>query len=380
MPPLSPALELTQQLIRLPSVTPEDAGCQNRLADLLAKAGFTIEHLPFGEVRNLWAKRGTGLPLLVFAGHTDVVPPGPLDYWLSPPFEPAIRDGYLYGRGAADMKGNLAAMVVACLQFIEHYPNHPGSIAFLLTSDEEGPAVDGTQKVVEYLQQQGEQLTYCIVGEPSSENRVGDTIKIGRRGSLNGRLVIHGQQGHIAYPELANNPIHRSLGALLELTTKTWDDDKANDFFPPTSLQFSNLHAGVGVGNVIPGELEAWFNFRYSPVTSAEILQQGVEAILTRHHLAYDLKWQHSALPFISQAGQLLEATRVAIRSVAQRDPKLATSGGTSDARFIAPTGCEVLELGVCNKTIHQSNECVLVNDLEQLTQIYYLILRNVYQ
>jgi succinyl-diaminopimelate desuccinylase len=366
-------LELTQNLIRLPSVTPNDAGCLDLIAELLKKAGFSIEHLIFGEVKNLWAKRGTDQPLLIFAGHTDVVPPGPVNNWFSPPFEPTIRDGYLYGRGAADMKGNLAAMVVACLQFIEQYPNHSGSIGFLLTSDEEGPAINGTQKVVEYLQQRGEQFTWCIVGEPSSENQAGDTIKIGRRGSLNGRLIIHGKQGHIAYPHLAMNPIHRALAALTALMEESWDVGKVNEFFPATSLQFSNIHAGVGVTNVIPGQLEVLFNFRYSPVTSSDILKNRVEELLKQHHLSYDLEWKLTGMPFITEKGRLLDAACAAIEAVTKKQPILSTSGGTSDGRFIAPTGCEVIELGVCNATIHQANECVGVEDLVLITQIYYI-------
>lgn len=373
---MNSTLELTQSLIQLPSVTPEDAGCQDLIASLLKKAGFSIEFLPFAEVKNLWARHGKDQPLLIFAGHTDVVPPGPANNWLSPPFEPTIRDGYLYGRGAADMKGNLAAMVAACLQFVEQYPNHAGSIGFLLTSDEEGPAENGVKKVVEYLQQRGEQFTWCIVGEPSSEIRVGDTIKIGRRGSLNGRLVIHGKQGHIAYPHLALNPIHSALAALTALTEESWDAGKINEFFPATMLQFSNVHAGVGVTNVIPGELEALFNFRYSPVTSADILKARVAQILDHYQLSYDLEWKLSGMPFITQEGKLLDAARSAIYTVNKIQPLLSTSGGTSDGRFIATTGCEVIELGVCNETIHQSNECVRVEDLEEITKIYYNLIK----
>lgn len=369
-------LELTQNLIQLPSVTPEDAGCQDLIASLLKKADFSIELLPFADVKNLWARHGKAQPLLIFAGHTDVVPPGPANNWFSPPFEPTIRNGYLYGRGAADMKGNLAAMIRACLQFVEQYPNHAGSIGFLLTSDEEGPAENGTQKVVEYLQQRGEQFTWCVVGEPSSESRVGDTIKIGRRGSLNGRLMIHGKQGHIAYPHLAINPIHIALAALTALTGEAWDAGKINEFFPATMLQFSNIHAGVGVTNIIPGELEVLFNFRYSPVTSADILKERVVQILDQHQLSYDLEWKLSGAPFITQEGKLLDAARSAIYSVNNMQPILSTSGGTSDGRFIAPTGCEVIELGVCNETIHQVNECVRVEDLEQITQIYYNLVK----
>lgn len=369
----NPTLELTQKLIQAASVTPEDAGCQPLLASHLKLLGFNIESLRFGEVDNFWARRGTAQPLFVFAGHTDVVPPGPLDQWTSPPFSPTVRDGFLYGRGAADMKSSLAAMVVACENFIKQFPAHQGSIAFLITSDEEGSAINGTRKVMEYLQARGEKLTWCIVGEPSCEKTLGDTLKIGRRGSLNGHLKIYGKQGHIAYPHLAENPIHRSLAALSLLCNTHWDDGLEN--FSATSLQISNLHSGTGATNVIPGILEVLFNFRFSPAVTAEELQQKVTAILDEHQLHYDLIWKLSGNPFLTASGQLLDATSAAIQEVTGLTPQLSTGGGTSDGRFIAPTGCEVIELGPCNDSIHQIDERVRVDDLTLLAKIYENIL-----
>jgi succinyl-diaminopimelate desuccinylase len=368
-----PTVALAQDLIRLPSVTPEDAGCQELLATRLKACGFAIKHLPLGSVKNLWARRGDSGPLLVFVGHTDVVPPGLLEDWNTPPFTPTIVDGFLYGRGAADMKGGLAAMVVAAEQFIAHYPQHRGSIAFLITSDEEGPAQDGTRKVVEYLQAHDETITWCIVGEPSSETHVGDTIKVGRRGSLNGVLTIHGKQGHIAYPQLADNPIHRSLAALTQLCAEQWDT--GHPLFPSTSLQISNIHAGVGASNVIPGHIEITFNLRYSPAVTADQLQQRIYAILDQQALHYTIEWTQSGAPFLSPSGVLLTATQQAIQQVAGITPILSTGGGTSDGRFIAPLGCELLELGPCNATIHQSNEHICIADLIQVTQFYQIIL-----
>lgn len=369
----SPVLALTKQLIQLPSITPEDKGCQLLLAQRLEKLGFTLEHLRFGEVDNLWARRGNAQPLFVFAGHTDVVPPGPEENWSYPPFAAIEHNGFLYGRGAADMKGNLAAMIIACEQFLQHFPHHHGSIAFLLTSDEEGAAINGTRKVIEWLQNQNEQLTWCIVGEPSSEKYVGDSIKIGRRGSLNGKLKIIGKQGHIAYPEQANNPIHSCLSALTALTNTIWDE--GSEQFPPTALQFSNIHAGAGVSNVIPNSLEVLFNFRYSPKSNAEELKRRVVDILDAQKIRYELSWSLSGLPFITEGGKLISAVCSVIEKMQGISPKLSTLGGTSDGRFIAPTGCEVVELGVCNETIHQADERVSIADLETLVLIYQEIL-----
>lgn len=372
-----PVVTFLQELIRLPSITPNDAGCQQLIADRLKALGFTIEHLPFGEVNNLWAKRGNKEPLLVFAGHTDVVPTGPLENWRTPPFEPTLHDGFLYGRGTADMKGSIAAMLIACEQFLQKYPNYTGSIAFLITSDEEGPAIDGTQKVVEYLKSKGEIITWCIVGEPSSEKKVSDTIKIGRRGSLNAKLTIYGKQGHIAYPQLAQNPIHLCLSALTALCQETWDTGHA--LFPPTVCQISNIHAGTGVTNVIPGNIELLFNFRYSPATTVDLLKERVITILENHKLQYELTWSHSGAPFLTQSGTLLNAAQKSIQKIANITPILSTDGGTSDGRFIAPLGCEVLELGLCNSTIHQINECIRLTDLIQLTDIYEQILAELF-
>lgn len=368
-------IELAQQLIARASITPDDAGCQEILIEHLSKLGFVITRLPFDEVTNFWARHGDTAPLLVFVGHTDVVPTGPLEQWSSPPFQPEIRNGYLYGRGAADMKGSLAAMLVACQQFIQAHPHHKGSIAWLITSDEEGSAnLNGTTKVVEHLKQQGVHCDWCLVGEPSSSKQLGDTLKIGRRGSLSGHLIIHGKQGHIAYPQLADNPIHRALSALDELAKKNWDDGDAH--FQPTSFQISNIHAGTGAGNVIPGHLEIRFNFRYSPAVTAEQLQLCVEKILQQAKLHYTLAWQHSAQPFYTPAdGKLVDACRQAVQTIARSVPQLSTTGGTSDGRFLAATGSQVVELGPCNQTIHQIDECVAVEELSQLAEMYKKIL-----
>lgn len=373
MPDNHPTLSLAQTLLRLPSITPDDAGCQHLLAQRLAAQGFTIHHLPFGQVKNLWAKRGNTSPLLVFVGHTDVVPPGTLTLWDTPPFEPTIKNGFLYGRGIADMKGGLAAMIIACEQFIADYPQHIGSIAFLLTSDEEGPAQDGTRKVIEHLRDSDETITWCVIGEPSSQQQLGDTIKIGRRGSLSGKLTVYGKQGHIAYPHLADNPIHRSLAALGMLCDKVWDNGHAE--FPPTCMQISNIHGGAGATNVIPGELEVAFNFRYSPAVNADQLKQAVHTVLDQQALRYTIDWMHSGMPFLSPRGTLLTAAQQAVQQVTGIIPTLSTDGGTSDGRFIAPLGCELLELGLCNTTIHQINECVAIQDLITLTQIYQTLL-----
>ena len=370
---MSATLELAKDLISRASVTPEDAGCQTLMSERLAALGFTCEHLPYDEVTNLWARRGGAAPLLVFAGHTDVVPPGPLDQWLSDPFAPEVRDGRLYGRGAADMKGSLAAMVTACETFVARHPKHKGSIGFLITSDEEGPSVNGTVKVVEHLRAGGVQIDLCLVGEPSSRDRVGDVVKNGRRGSLNGVLTVKGKQGHVAYPHLAVNPIHLSVPALTELTTIEWD--QGNAFFPPTTFQISNIHAGTGAENVIPGELRLLFNLRYSTQLDARTIRERVQTVLDKHDLDYSLDWRLSGEPFLTPAGELVAAARAAIRETAGIETELSTSGGTSDGRFIAPTGAQVLELGPLNATIHQVNECVAVDDLDLLSTMYCRIL-----
>ena len=368
----SPTLELAMELIRRRSITPEDAGCQNLLAERLERLGFRVERLRFGEVDNLWARLGDDAPLFAFAGHTDVVPPGPVERWQSPPFEPTLQDGCLYGRGAADMKGSIAAMVTACERFLA--TSRPaGSIAFLITSDEEGPAVDGTVKVIEFLEKRDEKIDWCLVGEPTCAERLGDTLKNGRRGSLGGRLRVFGKQGHIAYPHLAQNPVHAALPALAELCATEWD--RGNAFFPPTSFQISNIHAGTGATNVIPGELEVSFNFRFSTeVTDAE-LRRRVESILEAGGFDYALEWTLSGQPFLTPAGRLVDAARAAVGEVTGLEPQLSTSGGTSDGRFIAPTGAEVVELGPLNATIHQIDERVGVQELEQLSAIYERIL-----
>jgi succinyl-diaminopimelate desuccinylase len=368
-------LALCCDLIRRESVTPEDAGCQQMMMERLAQLGFRCEPLPFGEVSNFWAERGADGPILVFAGHTDVVPTGPLEQWHSPPFEPTLRDDYLHGRGAADMKASLAAMLVACEEFLAAHPDHPGRIGFLITSDEEGPAVDGTVKVVEYLQGQGRSIDWCLVGEPSSTASLGDVIKNGRRGSLGAVLTVCGVQGHIAYPHLADNPIHRALPALEALAGEEWD--RGNEFFPPTSLQISNINGGTGATNVIPGEVEVQFNFRFSTeVTDAE-LRQRTEAILDAHGLDYHIDWNLSGQPFLTPSGELVDAAVQSIREVTGLDTVLSTAGGTSDGRFIAPGGAQVLELGPSNATIHKLNEEVRVEDLPRLTAIYRGILEH---
>ncbi len=366
-------LELASELIARRSVTPVDAGCQTLLRERLAASGFRGEDMPFSEVSNLWSRRGENAPLLVFAGHTDVVPSGPEDAWASPPFQPTVRNGVLYGRGAADMKGSIAAFVTAAERFVAAHPDHRGSIALLITSDEEGPSVNGTARVVETLQARGERFNWCVVGEPSSESRVADTIKNGRRGSLNGRLLIRGQQGHVAYPHRARNPIHDLAPALLELTTARWD--KGNDSFPATTFQISNVNAGTGATNVIPGTVELLFNFRFSTETTPENLRASVERILHRHHLDYALDWTLSAVPFLTEAGELVDAARRAVRRVTGRETRLSTSGGTSDGRFIAPTGAQVVELGPVNASIHQIDEHVDIAALETLSAIYERIL-----
>ena len=366
---MTDALELTRALIACPSVTPADAGCQALMTERLAASGFSIETLQFGSVTNLWARRGDARPVLCFAGHTDVVPTGPLEEWRSDPFTPVIRDGVLYGRGAADMKSGLAAMVTATEEFVAAHPDHRGSIAFLITSDEEGPSVDGTKRVVEALKARGETIDWCIVGEPSSGQTVGDTIKIGRRGSLSGRLTVHGVQGHVAYPQLAENPVHTLAPALAELTARTWDGGDA--FFQPTTFQISNLNAGTGAPNVIPGELKARFNLRYCPVQTVEALKKTVEDILARHRVRHTIEWYVSGEPFYTPPGELSQAAVDAITAVTGTAPQLSTGGGTSDGRFIAPLGAQVVELGVTNATIHKVNECVRVEEIGLLHRMY---------
>ncbi|MDH5190547.1 MAG: succinyl-diaminopimelate desuccinylase [Gammaproteobacteria bacterium] len=371
---MSDTLELAIDLISRPSVTPEDAGCQQLMAERLEKLGFRIEPMRFEDVDNLWARRGTDSPILVFAGHTDVVPTGPVENWDSDPFKPEIRDGLLYGRGAADMKGSLAAMVTAVERFIAAHPDHKGSIGFLITSDEEGPAKNGTVKVVETLEARGEKMDWCLVGEPTSTEHVGDVIKNGRRGSLNGKLIIKGVQGHVAYPHLAENPIHSFGPALKELTSTEWDN--GNEFFPATTFQISNIHGGTGVENVIPGELEVIFNFRFSTESTEDSLKTRVHEILDQHNLKYELHWALSGNPFLTSRGELIDASVAAIKETSGRDTELSTSGGTSDGRFIAPTGSQVLELGPLNATIHKVNECVSVDDLDTLSTYYEKILQ----
>ena len=370
----SPTLALACELIARDSTTPDDAGCQALLGERLAGCGFQLEPMRSGEVDNLWARRGTDGPVLCFAGHTDVVPTGPLEQWSSPPFAPVIRDGLLYGRGAADMKGSLAAMVVAVERFVAAHPGHRGSIAFLLTSDEEGPATEGTVRVVDTLMARNETIDWCIVGEPSSTEQLGDVVKNGRRGSLNARLLIRGLQGHIAYPHLVRNPIHLAAPALAELVAEVWD--QGNAFFPPTSFQISNIHAGTGATNVVPGALEALINFRFSTESTVEGLQERVRTLLDRHGLDYQLEWSLSGLPFLTEPGDLLDGVRAAIRQVTGRDTLPSTSGGTSDGRFIARMGTQVVELGPVNATIHQIDEHVSDDDLDTLTDIYHATLQ----
>lgn len=373
--PLSPTLQLALDLIRCPSVTPDDAGCQEMMIQRLEAIGFRTERLRFGDVDNFWAVRGDSGPLLAFAGHTDVVPTGPEANWNNPPFEPRIIDGMLHGRGAADMKGSLAAMVVACENFVAQHPDHRGRIAFLITSDEEGPSINGTVKVVEWLEANHTKITWCIVGEPSSTQVVGDVIKNGRRGSLGGVLTVKGIQGHVAYPHLADNPIHKLAPALAELAAEHWDD--GNEFFPATSFQVSNINGGTGATNVIPGTVEVVFNFRFSTELTDAILRERTEAILKKHGLNYDLTWTLSGQPFLTPRGDLVNAVVAAIKSETGRDTELSTSGGTSDGRFIAPTGAQVVELGPINATIHKVDECISAADLETLTGIYEKALEN---
>ena len=368
------ALELARELIARKSVTPEDGGCQQLIAKRLGPLGFRCEPMPFGDVANLWARRGTARPLVCFAGHTDVVPTGPLSEWHSDPFVPTLRDGKLYGRGAADMKSSIAAFVTATEKFLKERPGHSGSIALLLTSDEEGPAVDGTVRVVEELKRRKEALDYCIVGEPSSVDALGDTVKHGRRGSLSGRLVVRGVQGHVAYPHLVKNPVHLAAPALAELAKAQWD--KGNEDFPPTSFQISNIHAGTGAGNVVPGSVEVDFNFRFSTESSDASLKKRVESILEKHGLDYSVAWTLGAKPFLAARGKLLEVVGQAIKQNTRRTPEPSTTGGTSDARFIIEICPEIVELGPVNMSIHKLNEHIDVQELAQLEQIYLDTLR----
>lgn len=373
---MSATIKLAQRLLKIDSVTPDDKGCQTLIADFLAPLGFKIEAMPFADVTNLWARKGTAKPLLVFAGHTDVVPTGPIEKWRFPPFSAQIEGDMLYARGAADMKSSIACFMIATERFVKDYPNHLGSIGYLITSDEEGPAINGTVKVVEALEARHEKIDYCLVGEPSSDAKLGDSIKNGRRGSLNGELIIKGIQGHIAYPQLADNPIHKVVPALSALTRIEWD--QGNEYFPPTSLQISNIQSGTGATNVIPGECKIMFNFRFSTEHTPETLKQGVINCLAAFNLDYDLNWNLSGLPFVTSAeGELIQATGDAVEKVRGYRPTLSTGGGTSDGRFIAPTGAQVIEFGPLNDTIHKVNECVSVSDLNDLTEMYYHVMVN---
>jgi succinyl-diaminopimelate desuccinylase len=372
---MNKTLELAKSLISRPSVTPNDKGCQAIMIDRLEKIGFKIHPLKFGDVDNFWATHGDTGPIFSFAGHTDVVPAGDDDAWKTPPFEPTVKDGLLFGRGAADMKGGLASMLVATENFIEKNPNHKGTVAFLITSDEEGVAVNGTVKVMDYLKNNNQKIDYCLLGEPSSTSMLGDVIKNGRRGSLNAILTVKGKQGHIAYPHLAENPIHLATSALNDLCQQQWDN--GNEYFPATSFQISNIHSGSRVTNVIPGEVEIMFNFRYSTETTKEELQKKVNDILDSHKLNYSIDWSHSGYPFLTPQGELVSACVDAIEKIKSIRPELSTSGGTSDGRFIAQEGTQVVELGPINATIHQVNESVLVQDLEDLSKIYSQILTN---
>ena len=371
---MSATLALARALIARRSVTPDDAGCQSLIVDRLKPLGFVFERFEENGVSNLWARRGTGRPLLCFAGHTDVVPSGPLDKWHSDPFNPSERDGMLYGRGAADMKTGIAAFVTATEAFVNAHPNHSGSIALLITSDEEGPALHGTRQVVEWLQAQNERIDYTIVGEPSSTEYFGDTIRNGRRGSLSARLVVKGVQGHIAYPHLAENPIHLFAPALAELSAAIWD--AGNEYFPATTFQVSNINAGTGAFNVIPGTIEVYFNFRFSTASTAENLQSRTEDILRKHGLAYDIKWTLGGKPFLTARGNLVEALVQAVQTVAGVTPQLSTAGGTSDGRFIADICDQVAEFGPINASVHKIDECVAVADIERLHAVYFHTLK----
>jgi succinyl-diaminopimelate desuccinylase len=366
---MSEVLALAKELIMRASVTPDDAGCQQLLAERLARAGFACEALRFGAVDNLWATHGQGGPVLLLLGHTDVVPPGPRDAWASDPFVPEVRNGNLYGRGAADMKGSVAAFVVALERFVAACPEHPGTIALLLTSDEEGDAIDGVRRVAQVFRERGQRIDWCVTGEPSSTRRVGDLLRVGRRGSLSGALVVRGIQGHVAYPEKARNPVHAALPALAELTARRWDE--GFESFPPTSLQISNVHAGTGAGNVIPGEFSVHFNLRYNPHWDASRLESTIESMLARQGLDFDIAWHRSGEPFHTPDGPLRTVAREVLARITGSEPEESTGGGTSDARFIAPLGAQCIEIGPVNASIHQVDEHVAVADLEALPGIY---------
>ena len=372
---MSENLSLLEALIRRESVTPNDAGCQDLLAERLGKLGFSAERLDFADTHNIWLRKGAQAPLFLFLGHTDVVPPGPLTAWESPPFEPSIRDGKLFGRGAADMKGSIAAFTTALERFCCLHPQPNGSIAVLLTSDEEGIATNGVVKVVEVLERRAEKIDWCLVGEPSSNKLLGDVIRVGRRGSLCAKLTVFGIQGHVAYPDLADNPIHRFAPALTELTEEIWD--QGNAFFPPTQLQVSNLNAGSGAENIIPGQIEAQFNLRFSTELDETSIKARTQAILDKHGLTYDLQWRLSGNPFLTAQGELIDAAKAAIKAVCGIETLSDTGGGTSDGRFIAPTGAQVIELGPLNASIHKVNEHIGMDDLEVLSRIYERMLTN---
>jgi succinyl-diaminopimelate desuccinylase len=372
---MSDTVDLTAALIRLPSVTPDDAGCMDLIAARLEPLGFQREQLDFGETRNLWLRRGEADPLLVFLGHTDVVPPGALEDWDTPPFEPVFREGFLYGRGAADMKSGVAAMTTALARFAARHPGHRGSLGLLLTSDEEGAGTDGVAKVMQAFAARGDRIDWCVIGEPSSFDRLGDVIRVGRRGSLCGVLTAFGTQGHVAYPDKADNPIHRAAPALAELAAEIWD--QGNEFFPPTSFQISNIHSGTGAENIVPGRLEVLFNFRYSTASTEAELKRRTHAILDRHGLRYRLDWRLSGAPFLTTRPELVAAVQAAVAAVTGQSARPDTGGGTSDGRFVAPTGAEVVELGPLNGTIHKVNEQVAVADIDALSAIYERILEN---
>jgi len=375
---VSEVLALARALIARPSVTPDDAGCQTLVAERLARAGFACESLRYGAVDNLWATHGSGGPVLLLLGHTDVVPPGPREAWASDPFAPEVRDGRLYGRGAADMKGSVAAFVVALERFVAAHPDHPGTVALLLTSDEEGDAIDGVRRVAEAFRHRGQRIDWCITGEPSSTQRLGDLLRVGRRGSLTGALTVRGVQGHVAYPALARNPVHEALPALAELVARRWDE--GGDGFPPTSLQVSNIGAGTGASNVIPGVLRVDFNLRYNPRWTAAGLEADIEALFSRHRLDFELRWHRSGEPFFTPEGPLRAAAREVLAEVAGAPPEESTGGGTSDARFIAPLGAQCIEIGPVNATIHQVDEHVAVADLEALPGVYLALLERLLQ
>lgn len=370
---MSETLALTKALIQCPSITPNDAGCQKLIATELQALGFHVEHMRFHDVDNLWARWGTESPLVVLAGHTDVVPTGPLEEWTHPPFEPVEKNGLLYGRGATDMKSGVAAMLIAAKHFLQKNKEFKGSIGFLITSDEEGPSIHGTQKVIEALTQRDEKIDYCIIGEASSEKIVGDQIRVGRRGSFHGKLIVHGKQGHVAFPEKASNPIHHCAPALADLAQERWDE--GNEFFPPTTFQISNIHAGTGALNVIPGDLEICFNFRFSTAITIKELQDRVMAILSKHQLNFNLNWNLSAHPFLSKKDKLIQAAQEAVQEIQHISTKLSTGGGTSDGRFIAPTGAEVIELGPVNTSAHHIDEYTNIAELEKLMKLYERIL-----